>query len=422
MNAALCVKPNKEGDAPCPPLNPLLGWGGKLEDRLITTVDPTLPVINIEEWMPKPKDVAAAIPKAPVVASADDAVNVEKLLSIISADCSYERWFKVLCTISSILGKDREGVYELADDWSATGKTYDARAFGKTWSSIKDKGTLSIATLHYFAKEENATRYGELFPRGSRKGNKVDIYKSRNYDDIKATFEETVFKVIKPVTFYQKKSDASGYFITMEDKIKAAYRNVIYNRMVVRIKTLTDGTTQLEEVPQPTSFINDWLCDTTMRAYDRAEFDPSCTAGEDVFNTFTGFAAERIAAVDDDEVEELVKPFVEHMKMLIGEDGAKFVLMWLANMFQNPTNKASVAIVLHSSRVWMPMTSTIMRALSSRRTTTTPFPSAQATAALWCLIATMRTWGTRPTLSSYLTRWRSRQWRVRCTNISRGWT
>jgi hypothetical protein len=348
MNAAGCVKPNTAGDDPCPPLNPLLDWGGKLEDRLITAVDPDLPVVDIEIWMPKAEEVAE--PKTPpsldvvVTAGVADASDVQKLLSIISPDCSYERWFKILCAISNTLGKDGDGVYEMADDWSALGKSYDARAFGKTWSSIKEKGTLSIATLHYLAKEENATRYGELFPKGSRKGNKVDIYKSRDYADIKATFEETVFKVIKPVTFYQKKSDGSGYFIATEDKIKAAYRNVIYEKA---------GEEQAEvdkkkQKPAPLSFINSWLKDPTMRAYDRTEFDPSSTTGEDVFNTFTGFAAERIPAVADEEVEELVKPFEDHMKMLIGEEGAKYVMMWLANMVQNPTNKASVAIVLHS--------------------------------------------------------------------------
>jgi hypothetical protein len=184
--------------------------------------------------MPKAEEVAE--PKTPpsldvvVTAGVADASDVQKLLSIISPNCSYERWFKVLCAISNTLGKDNDGVYDMADNWSALGKTYDARAFGKTWSSIKDAGTLSIATLHYLAKEENATLYGVLFPKGSRKGKMVDIYKSRNYADIKTTFEETVFKVIKPVTFYQKKSDGSGYIVTTEEKIKAAYRNVVYNK------------------------------------------------------------------------------------------------------------------------------------------------------------------------------------------------
>jgi len=339
MNAALCIKPNKEGDSPCPPLDPLLCWGGKLEDRLITVVDPGLPIVKIEKWMPK--DVGTDEPKsaANVETSPSNAGDVEKLLSIISPNCSYERWFKVLCAIANTLGKNIDDTYELADAWSAQGVDYTPQSFGKTWSSIRDNGTLSIATLHYYAKEENAARYNELFPKGLHKGKKVDIYKSRDYADIKATFEETVFKVIKPVAFYQKKSDGSGYIITTEDKIKSAYRNVMYNK-----------TVDTKREPKTVPFINDWLADPDMKLYDHTEFDPSRKVGDDVLNTFTGFAAERIPSVPDADVEGLVKPFLDHIIMLVGEDGAKFVMLWLANMFQNPQNMTCVGIVLHSVR------------------------------------------------------------------------
>lgn len=339
MNAALCVKPDKEGESPCPPLDPLLNWGGTLEDRLITVVDPALPIVkSIDEWLNNSVNTGLGVKsyQENVVDNnnTDEKDEVKKLLDIISPNCSYDRWFKVLCAVANTLGKHND-VYDLADTWSSHGEKYTPQSFGKTWSSLKHNGTLSIATLHYFAKEENANRYTELFAKGCKSKNIVDIYKSRDYADIKTTFEKTVFKVIKPVSFYQKKSDGSGYFITTEDKIKAAYRNVIYKK---------------EDTGKTVSFINDWLTDPTMRAYDRTEFDPSNNVGNDVFNTFTGFAAERIPAVDDDDVDELVKPFVDHMKMLIGDDGAKFVMMWLANIIQNPTKRAEVAIVLHSSR------------------------------------------------------------------------
>lgn len=331
MNAALCVKP----DAPCPPLDPLLGWGGKLEDRLITVVDPTLPIVKIEDWMPKAAGGQCRVSKGEVKDNPVDTNDVEKLLSIISANCSYERWFKILCAIANTLCKDTDGVYELADAWSAQGVDYSPQSFGKTWSSIRDNGTLSIATLHFYAKEENAARYSELFPKGPNKGKKVNIYKSRDYADIKATFEETVFKVIKPIAFFQKKTDCSGYIVTSEDKIKAAYRNVMY---------IKPGGTK--SVP----FINDWLADPDMKLYDHTKFDPSRTVGEDVLNTFTGFAAERIPPVPEAEVDGLVKPFLDHIIMLVGEDGAKFVMLWLANMFQNPKDMTCVGIILHSVR------------------------------------------------------------------------
>ena len=353
MNAVYCTNPDKEGDDPCPPLDPLFGWGGELEDRLITVVSPDLPIVNICDWMPK-KEVKPAkiIPSTMDVRSNNitrlghersrepvDVNNVKKLLSIISADCSYERWFKVLCAVANTLGKNADGVYELADEWSSTASNYTAQSFGKTWCSIHEKGAISIGTLHYLAKEENATLYGELFPKGTDIVNRVNIYISRSYADIKATFEETVFKVIKPVTFYQKKSDAGGYYITTEEKIKAAYRNVMYEKLQKN-----------DTKPVLSSFINDWLRDPDMRLYDRTEFDPSCSVDADVLNMFTGFASERIKAVKDEDVIALVKPFIDHMTMLVGEEGSKFVMMWLANMVQKPTTKANVALVFHSGR------------------------------------------------------------------------
>jgi len=335
MNAINCVKPDKEGDDPCPPLDPLMGWGGRLEDRLITAVNPRLPIVNIKDWMPK-KEVQP-LPKKldlDIEATPDDKSDVVKLLSMISPDCGYDRWFRVLCCIANCLGKESDGVYDLADEWSTKGLSYDPRGFGKTWSSIKDEGTIGVGTLHMFAKEENPWLYAEVFPKGCKE-KKVDIYKSRNYAHIKAAFEDTVFKVIKPVMFYQKKEE--GYIVTTEDKIKSTYRNVIYEAKI-------DG-----KPPAQKSFVNRWLRDPDMKAYDHAEFDPSRTVGKDVFNTFTGFVAEQIPEMERKDVAEWVRPVYEHLDMLTKGEGTIFIRWWLKNIIRNPKRRAEIAIVLHSS-------------------------------------------------------------------------
>ena len=334
MNAVYCTKPDKEGDDPCPPLDPLFGWGGELEDRLITVVSPDLPIVNICDWMPKKEVKMVHKAGTSLDVKATPTSDVIKLLSLISPSCSYERWFKVLCAISNTLGKDSDGVYELADNWSANGITYDAHVFGRTWCSIKHEGALGIGTLHYFAKEENVINYSTLFPKGW-KVKKLDIYKSRDYTEIKTAFEETVFKVIKPVMFFQKKMD--GYIVTTEEKIKAAYRNVIFNKKI-------DGKNLVEK-----SFIESWLRDPDMKAYDHAEFDPSRSVDEDVFNTFTGFVAERIPELERNEVAKWVRPTYDHLNMLTSGEGTQFIRWWLRNIIRNPTTRAEIAIVLHST-------------------------------------------------------------------------
>ena len=49
------------------------------------------------------------------------------------------------------------------------------------------------------------------------------------------------------------------------------------------------------------SFIDDWLVDPDMRTYDKLDFLPMQKAPDNVYNTFTGYEAEKV---------ELIKSYI----------------------------------------------------------------------------------------------------------------
>ena len=73
---------------------------------------------------------------------------------------------------------------------------------------------------------------------------------------------------------------------------------------------------------EPGDMIKDWLADPDKRQYEMVEFaPPPLHAHSGNFNSWTGFAAESMAAIDDEaEVMERIAPYQRHVYLLMGEN------------------------------------------------------------------------------------------------------
>jgi len=88
-------------------------------------------------------------------------------------------------------------------------------------------------------------------------------------------------------------------------------------------------------------FVKNWLKDPNMRTYERLDFlPPPAVCPKDVFNTWQGFASQRIQ-----ETGGSATMFIDHVKALF-EDQADYVFKWLANIVQYPGRKTEVALVI----------------------------------------------------------------------------
>lgn len=286
--------------------------------------------------------------------------EVKNLLSLISPDCSYDIWIKVLAAVGNTLGADNDDVYDLANDWSAKSITYDPRSFGKIWNSLRKYQDISKGTLHYYAKEENLVQYEQMFKKTnatqqqttesealgraepSQPSQQIDINDLKTYEDIKVAFERENFKITHPVAFYHKDPDSHlDYMISTQEKLIQSYRDLRYEKQTTDAK----GNVIIKKC----SFINEWLDDPRKHKYKYVQFDPSYSnKNPNIFNTFHGFEAENHPEIDDELMMELVQPYIDHFDLLVGEEGRKYIFKWFANILKDPNNKSGVCLVFKS--------------------------------------------------------------------------
>ena len=80
---------------------------------------------------------------------------IRSALQYVSANLPRDEWAKVAMSIKSEFADDTGR--DIFSEWSATADSYDAKATGATWRSIKAGGGVSIGTLLRMAKENGFT-------------------------------------------------------------------------------------------------------------------------------------------------------------------------------------------------------------------------------------------------------------------------
>jgi putative DNA primase/helicase len=83
-------------------------------------------------------------------ASRADVDRIESALSCLAPDCPRERWVQIGQAIHAALGDDG---FDLWDQWSKGGSTYEPNSARDAWKSFKKDGGIGPGTLFFLAKE-----------------------------------------------------------------------------------------------------------------------------------------------------------------------------------------------------------------------------------------------------------------------------
>lgn len=76
--------------------------------------------------------------------------EIAEALGYLDANCSREEWVRIGMAIKSELGN---GGFDIWDEWSKAGKSYNSTDARDTWKSIKPSGGITIATLIHEAQQ-----------------------------------------------------------------------------------------------------------------------------------------------------------------------------------------------------------------------------------------------------------------------------
>ena len=102
-----------------------------------------------------------------------------------------------------------------------------------------------------------------------------------------------------------------------------------------------------------TSFINMWINDENIRAYRRLVFVPNdWDYDKEDYNSWRGFAQEKVKLPDDFNIEnnKYIIRFLEFLNNLCNNEKKciTFFIAWMANIIQNPSDRACICMILYS--------------------------------------------------------------------------
>ena len=173
------------------------------------------------------------------------------------------------------------------------------------------------------------------------------------YISVKKRIECKYIKNENPFIFIQLDPIKAGEYTTIsKDTIKGARQNTYYYEH--KEITKKDGDNQNPEYKtKRCSFVDEWLSDPEILTTQSLCFNPSCPPGiiptgqnSLMYNTWNGFAAEKLVPVSETVEQEAMGVFYRHVVKCVEKESADYIMDYIANMFQHPCSKTGVAILL----------------------------------------------------------------------------
>ena len=161
------------------------------------------------------------------------------------------------------------------------------------------------------------------------------------YEEMKVLWERHTFKIIK-TAIYVRESSNDSRDIFSDKMIFDSYKHLHY--------AVFDSKNSKINVSRQ-CFISRWIKDPCIRSfYQIALAPPPMTVSRNTYNIWNGFAVERYVDVHQCSSmnSEAVRTFLDFVDVLFGRrpEDVKYFLDWTAHIFQKPSIKNEIAVLL----------------------------------------------------------------------------
>ena len=258
--------------------------------------------------------------------------SIVKMLPGFSAD-DYDDWLKV----GMALHYETNGAFYSFMawvNWSRSSKSFVSEEdCQEKWESFRgSKNPVTIGTLRF--------RYREIMDSFSGDFKMYYSDPDEGVEDFNKTF---VYCLLKGKAMVIKEDGNNVNFIE-KNSFLSFYGNVY-----------ADGVGKNGDVGKLAPF---WLSNSKRASADKVIFDPSKTKGYDednsVYNLWKGFTVEPLIKTKDREFGEGWDLLLNHIKEIVcsnQKEWYNYLLMWLANIVQNPGGKRpGVAVCLYGKK------------------------------------------------------------------------
>jgi len=191
------------------------------------------------------------------------------------------------------------------------------------YTPLKNKKRLSIASLHYWAKQANQSAYELRF-----KHTQEEV--ETPFENMCKEFEKSHLKIVNK-GFFIKEFENRIMTLTESD-LRVAYSHLIYEKEVES----KNGNKMVTK-----SFINDWLRENPLqrRKDDMDMFPTGLKCPDNYYNTWRPFDMELVTEYTENK--EALEIILNHIKILCGNDEevTEYFIKWIAQMIQYPAVK-----------------------------------------------------------------------------------
>ena len=158
-----------------------------------------------------------------------------------------------------------------------------------------------------------------------------------SYSDMKAVWEIRSFKIVANGDYVRQ--ERTSFTVHTKNKLLDAYQHLHYAK-------IDPDTHELTREP----FIRAWMDDYDLRKYNFFNiFPPPMECPEDTYNSWTGFDVSRFVPVEEVDVNSAgVRAIIGHLAILLdnNESSVEYTLNWHAQIFQQPSKKPGIALVI----------------------------------------------------------------------------
>ena len=252
----------------------------------------------------------------------------------------YDDWLSIGMNLKA-LGLPGDEGRRIFEEVSKDFPGFEGSCVSKRWNGFNTKPEDTVEKAENILKSWAQKSSPELF-KGLMAELPPVLRPGRSYHEIKVEFEKTWFKCLEPPIFVRNIGDEI-YF-----RKKSEVKHIAELLTFEDIKESTTGN----KTVQNNNFLDRWLKDPSQRTYNCIDFlPPPLVSPADTFNTFRGFAAEKLPknpasyVFDFSPVDNLLFNLCDQQL-----EAKEYILSWLAHIIQYPASLPRIGIVIKSKQ------------------------------------------------------------------------